>query len=81
MVGTIGHGVHGDAVEESGKSEGEVQIEVARQPRPATDMEDGSKVAAVGDEHVAGDLMPEGVPVTANRVGFRERAVKGWPVL
>ena len=29
MIGTIGHGVHGEAVEESGEEEGEVEVKVA----------------------------------------------------
>ena len=44
-------------------------------------MENVSKVSAVGDEHVAGDLMPEGIPESAESVGFGKGAVEWWPVL
>ena len=44
-------------------------------------MENVSKVVTVGDEHVAGELLPEGVPKPAEGVGFGNGAVKGWPVL
>lgn len=68
-------------MKDSGEGEGEVEIEVGGQPCPAANVEDVSKVATVGDEHVAGELMPEGVPKAAEGVGFGDGAVKWWPVL
>ena len=44
-------------------------------------MEDVSKIAAVGNEHVPGKLMLEGILITAKGVVLGNGAVKGWPVL
>ena len=81
MIRTIGHGVCDEAVKESGEEEIEVEVEVAGQPCPTPYAENVSKVATVGDEHVTSEILPEGVPESADSIGFGNGAVKGWPIL
>ena len=68
-------------MEESGEEEAEVELEVAGQPCPAADAEQVAEVATIGDEHVAGELVPEGVPESTDGVGFGDGAIKGRPIL